>query len=85
MTAGTAPGGILNQTGDLRNTNPQLLTSSPQNNGGPTKTFAIGVFGSSPAINAGDDGAAPRRDQRGYFRTGQSDIGAYEYFGSVVG
>ncbi len=82
---GTAPGGYLNKTGDLRNTNPQIVTSAPANNGGPTKTFAIGVFGVSPAINAGDDNYAPRRDQRGNFRTGRSDIGAFEYFGGLVG
>ncbi len=82
---GTAPGGLLNATGDKRNTNPGFVTSAPVDNGGPTRTLAIGIFGSSPAINAGDDGYAPRRDQRGYFRTGQSDIGAYEYFGGLVG
>jgi hypothetical protein len=82
---GTGPGGMLNQTGDVRNTNPQLLTTSPQDNGGPTRTFAIGLFGAGPAINAGDDGYAPHRDQRGYFRTGRSDIGAFEYSGGVVG
>ena len=81
----TAPGGILNQTGDLRNTNPLLLTTSPADNGGPTRTFGIGAFGAGPAINAGDDGYAPHRDQRGYFRTGRSDIGSYEYSGGVVG
>jgi hypothetical protein len=77
--------GLLTATGDKPNTDPFFVSDIPQDNGGPTKTIAIGIFGSSPAINAGDDGAAPHRDQRGYFRTGQSDIGAYEYFGGLTG
>jgi hypothetical protein len=37
----------------------------------------------SPAINAGDDNRAPSTDQRGYYRSGVSDIGAFE-FGGIV-
>ena len=78
-------GGLLTGSGDLTNTNPQFLSDTPQDYGGPTKTIAIGVFGSSPAIDHADPGYAPRRDQRGYFRTGAPDTGAYEYQGSVIG
>jgi hypothetical protein len=77
--------GLLTAGGDLANTDPQVISDTPQDNGGPTKTIGIGLFGVGPAINAGDDNAAPRRDQRGYFRTGHSDIGAYEYAGGLVG
>ncbi|HEY3836913.1 MAG TPA: choice-of-anchor Q domain-containing protein, partial [Bryobacteraceae bacterium] len=77
--------GLLTAAGDLPNTDPFFVSDIPQDNGGPTKTIAIGLFGSSPAINTGDDSVAPHRDQRGYFRTGRSDIGAYEYFGGLVG
>ncbi|MEY2526318.1 MAG: hypothetical protein QOE73_1089, partial [Verrucomicrobiota bacterium] len=45
----------------------------------------IGIFGSSPAIGHADPGYAPRRDQRGYFRNGAPDTGAYEYQGGVIG
>jgi hypothetical protein len=81
--AGTGPGGFLNGTGDKRNTNPQLATTSPQDNGGFTTTF--GLSNTSPAIDQGDDGLAPYRDQRGNFRTGKSDIGSFEYNGGFVG
>jgi hypothetical protein len=73
----------LNATGDIRNTSPQLASASPQNNGGLTKTFALNA--ASPAINQGDDSAAPYRDQRGNFRTGVVDIGAVEFNGGFVG
>ncbi len=77
--------GLLTATGDMPNRDPLLTSDTPQDYGGPTKTIAIGVFGSSPAINNADPAYAPRRDQRGYFRTGAPDIGAFEYQGSVVG
>ena len=51
------------------------------NNGGPTDTIALLV--GSPAINAGDDTMAPSTDQRGASRVGVSDIGAFEFGGSV--
>ncbi len=76
-------GGYLNASGDLVNTNPQLATAAPANNGGRTRTIAL--LSNSPAINQADEIYAPRRDQRGDFRTGQSDIGAFEYNGSLVG
>ncbi len=78
-------GGVLTGPGDLTTTDPQFLNDTPQDYGGPTKTIAIGIFGSSPAINYADASYAPRRDQRGYFRTGPPDTGAYEYQGGVIG
>lgn len=47
----TAPGGLLNAFGDIRNTEPNL--GSLQNNGGLTLTHA--PVAPSPAIDAGDD------------------------------
>jgi hypothetical protein len=82
---GGAFGNDFNGPGDMRNTNADLVTTTPVDNGGPTKTIGIGLFGSSPAINNADPNYASRRDQRGYFRNGAPDIGAYEYFGSVIG
>jgi hypothetical protein len=81
--AGTAPGGSLNGAQDLRNTDPQLATSSPENNGGPTLTFALNS--TSPAIDRGEPAAAPPRDQRGYLRHGPPDIGAFEDMGELLG
>jgi CSLREA domain-containing protein len=49
------------------------------NNGGPTDTMAL--LSTSTAINAGNDSFAPGSDQRGYFRNGVSDIGAFEFNG----
>jgi uncharacterized repeat protein (TIGR01451 family) len=62
--------------------NPQL--GALQNNGGPTETMALLIVNGtpSPAIDAGDNNAAPSAtDQRGYGRiVGNAiDIGAYEY------
>jgi hypothetical protein len=51
-----------------------------QNNGGPTSTLALRV--NSPAINAGGPNAPPR-DQRHYLRNGVSDIGAFEFGGTI--
>jgi hypothetical protein len=48
--------------------------------GGTTTTVSLGS--SSPAINAGNDATAPNRDQRGFVRAGQSDIGAFEFNGT---
>ncbi len=50
------------------------------NNGGPTDTIAL--TSASTAINAGDNNFAPVTDQRGYFRVGISDMGAYEFNGT---
>jgi len=51
-----------------------------QYNGGPTFTRAL--QSNSPAVNLGDPNA-PARDQRGYVRAGVSDIGAFEFGGTV--
>lgn len=52
-----------------------------QDNGGPTQTHAL--LATSTAIDAGDDAIAPPRDQRGYVRSGGSDIGAFEFGGTI--
>ena len=59
---------------DLPGLNP--LLGPLTNNGGPSETHAL--LTGSPAIDAGDDGAAPPTDQRGLPRVGTSDIGAFE-------
>ena len=50
-----------------------------QDNGGPTRTHAL--LEGSPAIDAGDDEAAPASDQRAVSRPrgSSSDIGAFEF------
>ena len=66
----TGPGGLLNQTGDQRNTDPLLGALS--NNGGPTQTHEL--LPNSPAIDQGDNAyvtappflnTSPITDQRG--------------------
>jgi hypothetical protein len=75
-------GGYFTAGSDQLNVaNPGLDPNGLRNNGGPTQTIAL-VAG-SPAINAGDDSLAPPADQRGYVRSGVSDIGAYEYNGML--
>jgi CSLREA domain-containing protein len=64
--------------GDLVNTNPIL--SALANNGGSTFTHAL--LTGSPAINAGNNTGCPATDQRGYYRSGNCDIGAYEFGGA---
>ena len=71
----TSPGGFLNASGDMRNTDP-LLDSELYNNGGATQTYAL--LAGSPAINNADPTQAPVRDQRNYVRADVADIGAYE-------
>ncbi|MDP4267642.1 MAG: choice-of-anchor Q domain-containing protein, partial [Bacteroidota bacterium] len=67
------------------NGQPNISTSDPlllslADNGGSTKTFS--VQDGSPVINSGLTGAdIPIKDQRGYYRNGISNIGAYEYNG----
>ncbi len=63
--------------GSLNNTDPKLGPFA--DNGGPTLTMAL--LPGSPAIDAGDDSAAPSTDQRGFPRPfgAASDIGACEY------
>jgi hypothetical protein len=60
----------------ITNTDPKL--GPLQNNDGPTWTMAL--LPGSPALDAGDDAAAPPTDQRGVPRPfgAASDIGAYE-------
>ncbi len=84
--AQTAPGGFLNATGDLRNTDP--LLGALANNGGPTQTIAL--LSGSPALDKGKDLGTIGTDQRGRTRPYNnsavpnasggdgSDIGAYE-------
>jgi CSLREA domain-containing protein len=74
---GSGPGGFLNGTGDMRETD--ALLGPLQNNGGPTATHAL--LGGSPAINAGEDTIPGQRDQRGYAKVGTNDIGAFEVGG----
>ena len=59
--------------------NPQF--GSFGNNGGPTDTWSL--LGSSTAINNGDNTLAPLADQRGYGRSGVSDMGAFEFNGTA--
>jgi len=59
--------------------NPQF--NSYGNNGGPTDTYSL--LSTSTAINNGDNNFAPPTDQRGYLRSGVSDIGAYEFNGTL--
>jgi hypothetical protein len=79
----------FHSTGDLINTDPKLRL--PQNNGGPTQTFA--EFPDSPAVDAGNPsgctdglGHLLTTDQRGQPRPDKQgsrcDMGAYELQGS---
>ena len=77
--AGTGPGGFLNATGDIRNTDPQLNPAGLANHGGPTMTIAL--LSGSPAIDPASNSFTPPFDQRGYGRVGTSDIGAFEFNG----
>jgi hypothetical protein len=51
-------------------------------NGGPTQTMALSA--DSPAVNAGTAVGAPSTDQRGYYRVGNVDIGAFEFGGTAT-
>jgi hypothetical protein len=66
--------GLLNAAGDKSSHSAGLQPLAY--NGGATQTCAIGQ--DSLAMNAGDDAIAPPTDQRGFARSGVSDIGAYE-------
>ena len=76
----TGPGGFLNATGDIRNTDPML--GPLQDNGGPTFTHEL--LTGSPAIDAGDPSFTPPPDydQRGpgfpRVVNNRIDIGAFE-------
>ena len=52
------------------------------NYGGATQTHAL--LSSSPAINAGDGNYGGVTDQRGFERSGTTDIGAFEYAAPIV-
>ena len=69
--------GAFTNIGSLNNTDPRLGPLA--SNGGPTLTMAL--LPNSPAIDAGDDTAAPDLDQRGLPRPigRAADIGAFEY------
>lgn len=67
-------------TGNITGVDPGLAAIA--DNGGPTKTQAIGV--SSVAFGNGTATGAPSVDQRGVERMGATDIGAYEYNAFVV-
>ncbi len=81
------PGGLLNATGDIRNTNP--LLGPLANNGGPTLTHAFPI--NSPVLDKGKSFGL-LLDQRGLLRTADSpvfanatggdgtDIGAVEFY-----
>ncbi|WZO99346.1 choice-of-anchor Q domain-containing protein [Isosphaeraceae bacterium EP7] len=51
-------------------------------NGGPTQTMAL--LSGSRAINAGTAVGAPTTDQRGVIRSGNVDIGAFEFGGAAM-
>ena len=72
-------GGGFFGAGDQINTDPMLGPLA--DNGGPTETHAL--LPGSTAINAGNDALAPERDQRGFGRSGVSDIGAFEFNGAA--
>ena len=76
-----APGGYLNASGDIRNTDPLLASFFLFDNGGLTQTLAL--LSGSPAINNADPAKAPSRDQRNYIRIEAPDIGAYEDRGVI--
>jgi hypothetical protein len=61
--------------GDLVNKNPKI--GSLAENGGPTRTIALRR--GSPAIDHASKKTSPNRDQRGFLRGDEPDIGAYEF------
>ncbi|MCK5774682.1 MAG: right-handed parallel beta-helix repeat-containing protein, partial [Bacteroidales bacterium] len=69
----TFPMGELD--GNINSTNPQI--ESFMNHGGDTPTCSIAQ--TSPVINAGTASGAPESDQRGMPRSGDVDMGSYEY------
>jgi hypothetical protein len=69
-----ADGGTGFGGNDLVGADPKL--GPLQNNGGATDTQAL--LSDSPAINAANPDAAPPTDQRGFYRAGAPDIGAFE-------
>ncbi len=78
-SANIVSNGSGDQIGNGTVLNPRIEEMT--NNGGDTDT--IGLSNNSTAINAGDDVLAPATDQRGYLRSGVSDIGAFEFDGAL--
>ena len=72
------PTGNPNCTSSITIADPKL--ASLADNGGTTQTMALPQ--NSPAVNAGNPGTCPGRDQRGYVRPNRCDIGAYEFGGA---
>ncbi len=75
--------GWLNSATDSHSTDLKLDPAGLQDNGGATKTIAL--LPESPAVDGGNIAIASARDQRGYFRNGRNDIGAFEYNGGLIG
>jgi hypothetical protein len=87
---GISPGGFLNHSGDIRNTNPLLDPAGPKGNGGPLPTIAL--QSTSPALDQGKRntvvplGTDARGEPRPFDDPGVAnaaggdgnDIGAYE-------
>ncbi|MGI9087348.1 MAG: choice-of-anchor Q domain-containing protein [Chthoniobacterales bacterium] len=67
--------------GDMTGASYNFNLGAPATNGGPTYTVAL-LLGCS-AINNGNDANAPATDQRGFIRNGISDIGAFEFGGTL--
>jgi RHS repeat-associated protein len=70
----------LTGPGSLSSTDPKIDHLS--DNGGFAQTCAL--LSGSPAIDGGADAGAPPADERGYFRYGTTDIGAYEAYTSAL-
>jgi hypothetical protein len=78
-------------TGFVNNVNHDLVgtTAAPRfallgalaNFGGGTDTLPV-LFASSPEVNTANPATAPARDQRGFVRSGNPDIGAFEFLGT---
>jgi hypothetical protein len=82
VAANTATGLHPDVAGGFSVSDHNLIGGSPKlgtlaNNGGPTDTMALQA--DSPAVNAGNDAFAPAKDQRGFARSGASDVGAFEF------
>lgn len=69
--------------GDLIGSSYNYALDTLEDNGGPTHTVAL--LAGSAAIDHGNDAIAPPTDQRGFFRNGISDIGAFEFNGLTLG
>lgn len=68
--------------GSLSGTNLDLGLGLPGDYGGSTWTVPV-LVAQSPAVDAGNDAAAPPTDQRRQPRFGRSDIGAFEFVGTA--